>query len=141
MTPAHGNRESSADRQAEMKTDPAAESGPRPIDGCATIFICLAGVILATQAVHVAEQRGGGMRLPVVRATLDANRSPWWEFTVLPRIGETMARRMVDYRMKSQNQSPGDGPIRVFRGAPDLDDVRGIGPKTILRIAPHLRFD
>ena len=140
MTPAHGNREPSAD-QAGMKTDRADKAGRRPIDGCAMTLICLAGVILATQTVHVVEQRGGGMMLPVARSTLDANRAPWWELTVLPRIGETMARRMVDYRTKSQNRSPGDGPIRVFHSAPDLDGVRGIGPKTVLRIAPHLRFD
>lgn len=140
MTPAHRVRESSAD-QAGMKTDRAAEAGRRPIDGCATTLICLAGVILATQAAHLVEQRGGGMMLPVVRSTLDANRSPWWEFTVLPRIGETMARRIVDYRTKWRNQSPDNAPLRVFRGAADLGGVRGIGPKTILRIAPHLRFD
>ncbi len=140
MTPAHRNRESSTD-QAGMKMDRGNKAGRRPIDGCATTLICLAGVILATHAAHLVEQRGGGTMLPVVRSTLDANRTPWWEFTVLPRIGETIARRIVDYRTKLQNPSPGDTPLRVFHGAADLAGVRGIGPKTILRIGPHLRFD
>ena len=88
-----------------------------------------------------ANVRGGGTAQATVRSTIDPNRAPWWEFTVLPRIGESLARRITEYRTEASNRTDGDARRPVFDSAASLDEVRGIGPKTVLRIAPYLRFD
>ena len=59
---------------------------------------------------------------------LDMNRADWPEWSVLPGIGETLAKRIVDFRQKN-------GP---FHGPQDLLRVRGIGPRTLDRIRSYL---
>ncbi len=59
---------------------------------------------------------------------VDVNRASWPELAQLPRIGETLARRIV-----ADRESQG-----AFRTPDDLQRVRGIGIKTVARIAPHL---
>jgi competence protein ComEA len=63
------------------------------------------------------------------RFQIDINQAQWPEFSVLPDVGETLARRIVESRDAEGHFS-------------DLDDllrVRGIGPKTLARIKPYLR--
>lgn len=71
---------------------------------------------------------------------LNPNTAHWWELVALPEIGPTLAGEITRYRdaVRSQSTNPLAGP--VFRTAADLAKVRGIGPKTVARIAPHLRF-
>ena len=72
---------------------------------------------------------------PTALSTLDPNTAPWWELTVLPGIGEHRARAIVAYREAAE-----DVTLTAFRSANDLAQVRGIGPRTVERIRPHLRF-
>lgn len=67
---------------------------------------------------------------------IDPNTAEWYELAQLPGIGETVARRIVAYR--SDHDSDADGV--VFHSAADLDNVRGIGRRTLDRIAPFLTF-
>jgi competence ComEA-like helix-hairpin-helix protein len=60
---------------------------------------------------------------------IDVNTADWPEFTLLPRIGETLARRIVAHRAQH-------GP---FRTVDQLAEVKGIGPKTLRRMRPYLR--
>ena len=62
---------------------------------------------------------------------LDVNAADWPEFTLLPGIGETLARRIVEHRAQH-------GP---FRTVDQLTEVKGIGPKTLRRIRPYLHAD
>ena len=59
---------------------------------------------------------------------IDINQADWPEFTLLPGIGETYARRIVESRDL-------DGP---FTSHEDLQRIRGIGPKTMDKIRPYL---
>ena len=79
--------------------------------------------------------------VPVAPAvdTVDPNTAPWWELTVLPRIGESTARRIVEYR-EAGPPTDTEAASGAFQRAADLERVRGIGPKTVQRIAPYLRF-
>ena len=72
---------------------------------------------------------------------LNPNLAPWWELTVLPEIGPALARQIVDYRETQRAGTRAFFPEIVFRSADDLEGVRGIGPKTVARLIPHLRFD
>jgi competence protein ComEA len=60
---------------------------------------------------------------------IDINRASWVEFAQLPRIGRTLAERIVEDRERN-------GP---FESIEDLQRVRGIGAKTIERIRPLLQ--
>jgi len=70
---------------------------------------------------------------PAAVNTIDPNTAPWWELTAL-------AFEVVRYRESVRAAAPGSGDDRVFDAPLDLVHVRGIGPKTVERIAPHLRF-
>ena len=59
---------------------------------------------------------------------VDINRADWPEMIQLPRLGETMARRIMAEREEN-------GP---FRSHDDLVRVYGIGPKTLELIRPYL---
>ncbi|MCU0963131.1 MAG: helix-hairpin-helix domain-containing protein [Pirellulaceae bacterium] len=62
---------------------------------------------------------------------IDVNHAPWPELTLLPGIGETLARRIVAHRVQH-------GP---FRSVEQLEDVPGIGPKTMRRIGKYLKVE
>ncbi|MBN1394811.1 MAG: helix-hairpin-helix domain-containing protein [Pirellulales bacterium] len=64
-----------------------------------------------------------------VQFEVDINKADWPELTMLPGIGETLARRIVASRRA-------EGP---FADHADLRRVKGIGPKTLERIRPYLR--
>lgn len=103
-----------------------------------TLLIFLWLIMLAAQA-QFARLGGATLENRTSRCSIDPNASPWWELTVLPRIGETMARRIVAYRQASSaTTQPPSRP--AFECAGDLSDVKGIGPKTVQRLRPYLTF-
>lgn len=63
-----------------------------------------------------------------VNFQLDVNSADWPEFTLLPGVGETMAKRIVQDRDQHGEFSTPD----------DLRRVSGIGPRTIERMRPYL---
>lgn len=58
---------------------------------------------------------------------LDPNRAPEVELRRLPGVGPVRARALLEHRRAAP-----------FRRKDDLLEVRGIGPATLRRIAPHL---
>lgn len=58
---------------------------------------------------------------------IDVNSASAAELELLPRIGPTLAERIVEHRESN-------GP---FETLDDLDDVFGIGPHTVLAVSPH----
>ena len=77
---------------------------------------------------------------------IDPNTASWSEMTRLPRIGEQIAKRIVEYRESHRAAAvpASDSGIAtsppVFTCPQDLAKVRGIGPKTVELISPHLKF-
>lgn len=63
-----------------------------------------------------------------VQFQLDVNRAGAAELGLLPGVGDTLARRMIESRRR-------DGP---FTTPDDLLRVPGIGPKTLKQIEPFL---
>ena len=60
---------------------------------------------------------------------IDVNRADWPELALLPGVGESLARRIVDARER-------DG---FFSNHEDLRRVKGIGPRTLDRLRPYLQ--
>jgi len=97
------------------------------------IFISLPPTYLASR-----DRAASADSPPAATHTVDVNHAPWWELATVRRIGEVTARKIVARRETIRRQPGHVGP--PFRSVADLDAVRGIGPKTIARIAPFLRF-
>ncbi len=73
---------------------------------------------------------GGELRL-TLGLPLDLNQATAQELRALPRVGPVLSQRIVDCRRR-------DGP---FGSVAQLVRVRGIGARTMRRLAPHLRVD
>lgn len=93
--------------------------------GAAICLVCLASYLACLRGGLVDIDRAPPLSQ---RFCLDINRADWPEWTLLPGIGETLARRIVESRARE-----GD-----YRRPEDLLRVRGIGPNTLERLRPHL---
>ncbi|MCA9186387.1 MAG: helix-hairpin-helix domain-containing protein [Pirellulaceae bacterium] len=65
---------------------------------------------------------------PPIEFSVNINTADWPELTLLPDVGETLARRIVAYRQEH-------GP---FGELAELQGVPGIGPKLVSKISPYL---
>lgn len=70
---------------------------------------------------------------------IDPNTAPWWELTVIPDVGPTLARGIVEHREQQRNHGAA-WERRVFRKLQDLDGVKGVGPRRLERMEPYLHF-
>ncbi|MEZ6058312.1 MAG: helix-hairpin-helix domain-containing protein [Planctomycetaceae bacterium] len=102
------------------------------------IFLVGAAIVLILlSSVHWAYTSGWGAkpieieRLPErsLEFQIEINTATWVEWMQLEGIGDQLARRIVEDRELN-------GP---FTSIEDLDRVKGIGPKTLANIRPHLR--
>ena len=101
--------------------------------GAVAVLVCAA---LAALALYWVAQGGLGGRLieidravpREIRFQVDINAADWPELSLLPGVGETLARRIVESRTA-------DGP---FQSIEDLRRVPGIGAKTLDDLRPHL---
>ena len=100
---------------------------------CAAVMVVMALLALLGSWLY----RGGldGRLINIERAgrlnlsfQLDVNSAERPEWSLLPGIGDTLARRIVESRRR-------DGPYETHE---DLLRVRGIGPKTLDNIRPYL---
>ena len=101
------------------------------------VVAALIALGLAAMGIHHWSQGGLHGRLIEIE-TAEPRPAQYWvdintaqppDFLLLPEIGESLARRIVEDRAAN-------GP---FRDHNDLMRVRGIGPKTLERIGPYLR--
>jgi competence protein ComEA len=126
MSPRNANSDSEARRPAPLL---------RRMDQA--VFAALTLSVLVFVGMYWLAQGGASGRLieidraprQTVQFQLDINEADWPEFSVLPGIGEALARRIVESRAAR-------GP---FADLDELRRVRGIGPKTLERIRPYLR--
>lgn len=67
--------------------------------------------------------------LTIAEEAIDLNRATVKELTRLPGVGESIAKRIVEFRDEH-------GP---FKRVEDLLKVKGIGEKSFEKIRPHVR--
>ena len=99
------------------------------------LLVFLAAVLVGVGIVSSIDYWKASAEPAQAEFAVDPNTAPWWELTAVPRIGPATAMKIVDARRRLA-----DGGHPVFKSAGDLDVVRGIGPVTVQRIAPYLRF-
>ncbi|MCH8830742.1 MAG: helix-hairpin-helix domain-containing protein [Planctomycetes bacterium] len=115
---------------AEVKTSFWLTRGDRMLLGVLVV------VMLTLMGWHWAKLSGWGAepveisRLEKQRLNykIDVNSATWVEWVQLDGIGDTLAARIVADRKEN-------GP---FKSLDDLKRVKGIGPKTVERLRPHL---
>jgi competence protein ComEA len=100
-----------------------------------TLAVLVAAAVVVMGSVHVWRvwNRQGAVDIDTsprrrVEFQIDVNRADWPEFTLLPGVGETLARRIIDSR-----RTEGE-----FRTHEDLCRVPGIGPVRLEAIRPYL---
>lgn len=69
-------------------------------------------------------------KAPLTR-TININSAPQAELELLPGIGPALAQRIIDERAR----------LGGFKTIDDLDRVRGIGPKLLARLRPHISIE
>lgn len=63
--------------------------------------------------------------------TINVNTANSAELELLPQIGPALAARIIEYRTTHGS----------FKSLNDLDKVKGIGPKTLAKLKPLIRFE
>jgi competence protein ComEA len=118
-----------------VRTD---SQGPSPLLRWADQACCVGLLSLALAAMIGTWIYQGGLRgrlIDVDRSRrreqqfqLDIQRADWTEWSLLPGVGETLARRIV---LDRDTRGP-------FRDHDELQRVRGIGPRILDRMRPFL---
>ena len=105
--------------------DPTPRGWTRPIRNIAAGIALppAIGLLIATWPEAPAQ--------PPIVLRIDPNAAPRAVLLTLPRFGGSLADALIRARQE-----------RPFRSLQDLDDrVRGVGPATVARLRPLLRFD
>lgn len=105
-------------------------------DGSRTLLAVVAiamaiGLLASAGRRDRTRERRPGAPFQAAALKLDPNTASAEALAALPRIGPTLARRIVEAQAAGPFRSPEDLRARV----------RGIGPVTLARIEPYLRFD
>lgn len=70
---------------------------------------------------------------------INPNTATWTSLARLPGIGRVRAQAIVEYREQYSDNSDGSIPL-AFKNADDLQNIKGIGPKTAEQLSEHLIF-
>ncbi len=94
------------------------------------LLLVVAALVLAVGILSMGAQRGevDDIVPTPIQFIVNINHARWQELAQLPGIGEELARRIITRREQH-------GP---FTSTDQLREVKGIGPKTMGRIRPHV---
>jgi hypothetical protein len=148
VNPVANHKSPAPDAQARHleESDGPRSAKPAPLLITA-LLVPVMGLGLHRLAVtqHLPDSTPAPQAPAAVGPLIDPNTAPWWEMTVIPGVGEVTARRIVEFREACRRAGSQDGgsphsAVEVFRCPADLQQVKGLGPKTVQRIAPYLTF-
>ena len=69
---------------------------------------------------------------------INLNNADWPSIARLPGIGYQRAISIIQYRRQLQNAENNN---RVFNNISNLQNIKGIGPATVDKISPYLKFE
>ena len=106
----------------------------------ALIVLALLGFQLFNRPHHLGPKISTEPRLvQSASAKIDPNTAGPAELTAIPSIGPALADRIVSYRRDLRDRQ---GPHAIpFTTLDDLQNVKGIGPRTAEKMQPYLTFD
>jgi len=117
--------------------DEVDELGRRRAQGWAFVLAAAVGLALAVGfACHTAAGRRAAHPV-VLDGRINVNEAPVASLVRLPGIGYSRAKAIVTYREQALRQ----GRTQPFEKPQDLENIVGIGPKTVEALAEHLRFE
>jgi len=73
-----------------------------------------------------------------LRCTINPNDTSWASLARLPGFGPQKAKTLVEYR---QQYKAANNQKEPFSCADDLQNVKGIGPKTVEKIRKYISFE
>ncbi len=95
------------------------------------VFLLITAILIGTGIKYSIDQHWWLPKTEVVdtdpesiKLKIDLNRAEWYELIILPGIGETKARAIVEYRKETG----------FFEYVEQLSEVKGIGTETVKRI-------
>lgn len=108
---------------------------------CAAMLFALAGLTLLFESPVATGQlektvTNSDQAIGNPAVGIDPNVANWAELALLPGLGESVSKRIIEFReeRKLRNIWP------AFRRPEDLMRVKGIGEKTLKRMRPMLRL-
>lgn len=109
----------------------------RPALGALIVACSLAAILLVGRAASGRFALGAGIatdaaRVAAAREKINPNTATVASLRRCPHLGPVRAQAIVAYR--AGREAP------AFAAPGDLERVKGIGPGTVRRIAPHLSF-
>jgi DNA uptake protein ComE-like DNA-binding protein len=107
-----------------------AQHPDRTTAGVATVILLLN---LANLSAMPAADAPSAARPELIRLRLDPNFATRDELMLLPGIGPKLSENIIEYR-RAAHATP------AFSVPEDLDNVPRIGPVTLERLRPYLRF-
>jgi len=128
---------------------PVPPTGPTPfgrdenhiISRRAVVLVCMLWLILAAGLARAPYDNQSPTVASLTSLRINPNQAQLWELTTLPRIGDTKAAAIIDYRNAQADDNILTSHSPTFTTADDLQHIRGIGPKTTARLEPYLRFN
>ncbi|MFC1737891.1 ComEA family DNA-binding protein [Planctomycetota bacterium] len=114
------------------------DAGDKRIQSLAFVIAAAAAVLLCivfSQSIFTKADTSAQIDL---QSRINPNTASPASLTRLPGIGSSRANAIVAYRENSRKSEP---DIAAFQEPNDLQNVKGIGPKTVQNIKQWLRFE
>jgi DNA uptake protein ComE-like DNA-binding protein len=119
-----------------MTDDTADTSGITKLSIYSCLLAVCVGVVCAAAFALAVPAPETKSVLP--ESVININTEPASSIERLPRVGAKLAGEIVKYRDARRRTT---GEKEVFKNMADLDNVKGIGIKTLDRLRPYIKFE
>lgn len=101
------------------------------------LIICIDVAVIVCRMNHAGSIEANLSDIRQFKLQLDPNTASAEALAELPGLSIRQATAIVEFRTRHSDHSP-DG--RCYHSLADLDDVHGIGPKTLEKVRKYLHF-